>query len=161
MSLPNTVPTCAQDGSIRPARSIYEWLQQFVIEQCAVLLAVPQACLYKDGEDWELPCQLGNADGYRPPTMQSMKCAQWWYTTRERCPWAESFNEKFGPGRKVVKGKRGSGGENVFNQLAEKRRDAERAVRTARVALPKMHGEGHLLFSLIQPHLSPGSVLTP
>ena len=63
-----------KDGSKRPARDIYEWLQQFCVEQCAVLLALAeQMPTFTD----DLPCQLGRADGYKAPQL-CMGCARWW-----------------------------------------------------------------------------------
>tara|TARA_B110001452_G_scaffold131181_1_gene108979 strand:- start:162 stop:947 length:786 start_codon:yes stop_codon:yes gene_type:complete len=65
-----------KDGSKRPARDIYEWLQQYCVEQCAVLLALKEQ-LPKGAMPVDLPCQLGNADGYKAPQVL-MGCASWW-----------------------------------------------------------------------------------
>ena len=83
-----------KDGSKRQACDIYEWLQQFSVEQCAVLLALaeqmPAFAESKCQED--LPCQLGRADGYKAPQL-CMGCARWW--TKQGQPFADDEPELF------------------------------------------------------------------
>ena len=71
------------DGTKRPARSIFEWLQQFCVEQVALRtalrkrgVAVPED---DDDEDCleEMPCLLARADKFRVPQL-CMGCGDWW-----------------------------------------------------------------------------------
>ena len=114
-----------KDGSKRPARDIYEWLQQFCVEQCAVLLALAEQ-MHAFAED--LPCQLGRADGYKAPQL-CMGCAGWW-TKHQGQPFADE--------------------PELFDRLV---RDWRRTERPAAIVLAQVHPEGFLLFQLIQPFL--------
>ena len=64
----------AQDGSKRPAASLYEWVQQFCVEQCAALIA-----LEEHGHDTsgKIPCALAEEDGFTVP-QGCMGCGRWW-----------------------------------------------------------------------------------
>ena len=114
-----------KDGSKREACDIYEWLQQFCVEQCAVLLALAEQ-MPAFAED--LPCQLGRADGYKAPQL-CMGCADWW-TKHGQHTWC---NEP-----------------DLFDRLV---RDWRRTERPAAIVLAQVHPEGFLLFQLIQPFL--------
>ena len=118
-----------KDGSKRQACDIYEWLQQFCVEQCAVLLALAeQMPAFAESECQEdLPCQLGRADGYKAPQL-CMGCARWW---RQGQPFADCEPE-------------------LFDRLV---RDWRRTERPAAIVLAQVHPEGFLLFQLIQPFL--------
>ena len=120
-----TLYVMKKDGSKRPARDIYEWLQQFCVEQCAVLLALAEQ-MPAFAED--LPCQLGRADGYKAPQL-CMGCARWW-TKHQGQPFADE--------------------PELFDRLV---RDWRRTERPAAIVLAQVHPEGFLLFQLIQPFL--------
>ena len=117
-----------KDGSMRPARDIYEWLQQYCVEQCAVLLALAeQIPTFTE----PLPCQLGRADGYAAPQL-CMGCASWWTDHG----WNDNVSHKDEP--------------KLFNKLL---RDWRRTERPAAIVLAQVHAQGALLFELIQPFL--------
>ena len=125
-----TLYVMKKDGSKRPACDIYEWLQQFCVEQCAVVLALAeQMPAFGHYPEEDLPCQLGRADGYKAPQL-CMGCAGWW--TRHQ---GQHFP---------------SADEPVFNRLV---RDWRRTERPAEIVLAQVHPEGFLLFQLIQPFL--------
>jgi hypothetical protein len=123
-----------KDGTKRVARDIYEWLQQFCVEQCAVLLALEEEfpAFTKDSSSClPLPCQLGRADGYAAPQL-CMGCARWWTDQG----WNEDKSYKDEP--------------ELFNRLV---RDWRRTERPAQIVLAKVHPQGDLLFELVQPYL--------
>ncbi|XRB18551.1 hypothetical protein RI054_18g83970 [Pseudoscourfieldia marina] len=71
------------DGTKRPARSIFEWLQQFCIEQVTLRTALRKrgVAVPKDDDDddclEDMPCLLARADQYQVPQL-CMGCGDWW-----------------------------------------------------------------------------------
>lgn len=121
-----------KDGTKRGARDIYEWLQQFCVEQCAVLLALQEELpAFTKDSYMPLPCQLGRADGYEAPQL-CMGCASWWTDQG----WNDGKSYKDEP--------------ELFNRLV---RDWRRTERPAQIVLAKVHPQGALLFELVQPFL--------
>ena len=118
-----TLYVMKKDGSKRPARDIYEWLQQFCVEQCAVLLALAEQ-MPAFAED--LPCQLGRADGYEAPQL-CMGCAGWW-TKHQGQPFADE--------------------PELFDRLV---RDWRRTERPAAIVLAQVHPEGFQPFLQLPP----------
>lgn len=62
-----------KNGARRHARNLFEWVQQYVIEQCAASIALRDA----GKPDDVVPCQLGDADGYSPPPRVD-RLGRWW-----------------------------------------------------------------------------------
>lgn len=57
-----------RDGSLRPARTVFEWFQQFVIEQCAMVIAVEEAMPEYFTKGYNLvPCEMALSDGVVVP----------------------------------------------------------------------------------------------
>ena len=67
-----TLQVMDQDGNKRPATSLFEWFQQFFIEQCALVAALQDAGIYCEEEGYS---QLANADGFEVPTLRT--CGTW------------------------------------------------------------------------------------
>ena len=109
------------------ALPLSQWLQQYCVEQCAVLLALSERMPSFTSND-DLPCQLGRADGYKAPQL-CMGCARWWTEHGH-----ESWNDQ----------------PYLFDRLV---RDWRRTERPAAIVLAKVHPQGDLLFQLIQPFL--------
>ena len=101
-----------KDGSKIPAGSIYEWVQQHCVEQCAVLIEMREQSY--DVDDYRMGtrvscCALAFADGYEVPTF--MSCAHWWESTE------------------------------LYQNLIDTRRQSELEYRTLIVAITKMQKE--------------------
>ena len=109
------------------ALPLSQWLQQYCVEQCAVLLALSERMPSFTSND-DLPCQLGRADGYKAPQL-CMGCARWW-TEHGHASWNDQ--------------------PYLFDRLV---RDWRRTERPAAIVLAKKHPQGDLLFQLIQPFL--------
>ena len=109
------------------ALPLSQWLQQYCVEQCAVLLALSERMPTFTSND-DLPCQLGRADGYKAPQL-CMGCARWW-TEHGHASWNDH--------------------SYLFDRLV---RDWRRTERPAAIVLAKVHPQGDLLFQLIQPFL--------
>ena len=109
------------------ALPLSQWLQQYCVEQCAVLLALSERMPSFTSDD-DLPCQLGRADGYKAPQL-CMGCARWW-TEHGHASWNDQ--------------------PYLFDRLV---RDWRRTERPAAIVLAKVHPQGDLLFQLIQPFL--------
>ena len=124
-----------RDGTMRFARSLFEWFQQLFVEQCAVVAAFKDNSVV-DKYGRGIPFQLAG-DGIEPPN-GCMGCAQWWI-------------EYPGP---RWKGRP----RTLFDKLVKMRRQAELEVRVARIVLPKAAGAGPLLFELVEPFLRPPPV---
>ena len=110
------------------ALPLSQWLQQYCVEQCAVLLALSERMPSFTSDD-DLPCQLGRADGYKAPQL-CMGCARWWTEHGGHHRW--------------------DGQPYLFDRLV---RDWRRTERPAAIVLAKVHPQGDLLFQLIQPFL--------
>ena len=136
---PHWSVTCLQvmtrDGTMRFARSLFEWFQQLFVEQCAVVVAFKDNSVV-DKYGRGVPFQL-DGDGIKPPD-NCMGCAGWW-------------TEYPGP---RWKGRP----RTLFDKLVKTRRQAELEVRVARIVLPKAAGAGPLLFELVEPFLRPPPV---
>ena len=124
-----------RDGTMRFARSLFEWFQQLFVEQCAVVVAFKDNSVV-DKYGRGVPFQL-DGDGIKPP-VNCMGCAGWW-------------TEYPGP---RWKGRP----RTLFDKLVKTRRQAELEVRVARIVLPKAAGAGPLLFELVEPFLRPPPV---
>jgi hypothetical protein len=55
----------ARDGTMRPARTVFEWVQQFIIEQCAMVIAVEESGAKVP--EYRAPCEMARADGVDVP----------------------------------------------------------------------------------------------
>lgn len=68
-----------QDGTMRDARGLYEWIQQFCIEQCALLIGMQEKGVKVDLSEWGdmEACALAVADRFDVP-QHCMGCARWW-----------------------------------------------------------------------------------
>ena len=123
-----------QNGIKRPARDMYEWVQQYCVEQCALYIAlddlVPQQVQTMVNTYMDIPCQLPEADGYSAPQL-CMSCGNWWNL------WSTGSLDV----------------EDCFHALVRERRHLEMTARAARIVLSKRRSEGHLLYSLIEPFL--------
>lgn len=118
-----------QDGTMRPARDIFEWFQQFAIEQCAIIIALEQELPQILTQYSSIPCQVPRADGINVP-QHCMGCAAWWTEH-----------------------------DGIFAELIRVRRGAERDVRLAAVLFQKLvFAQAHELALLVEPFLKPSPV---
>ena len=115
------------------ALPLSQWLQQYCVEQCAVLLALSERMPSFTSDD-DLPCQLGRADGYKAPQL-CMGCARWW-TEHGHASWNDQ--------------------PYLFDRLV---RDWRRTERPAAIVLAKVHPQGDLLFQL--PEYTSAQALPP
>ena len=84
----HTLEVMLTDGTKRPARSIFEWLQQFCVEQVTLRTALRKRGIGVPpvgSSNAEMPCLLAYADDFEVPQMFNrvcarsvLKCADWW-----------------------------------------------------------------------------------
>ena len=67
-----------QDGTMRDARGLYEWIQQFCIEQCALLIGMQEKGVKVDLSEWGdmEACALAVADRFDSRGHQSAPAPQ-------------------------------------------------------------------------------------
>ena len=141
-----------QNGKMRNANNIHEWLQQMTIEQCALITDLNHqlpgwdlraACGCRQGEnEITLPLQLSRADGFEVP---GDYCYTQTLTGRHCCSDAEGMS--LGTDAYC----------SFFQRLLRKRQLAEMHVRAARKLLPKLRN-GYEVFNLLEPLLEPSSL---
>jgi len=124
-----------QNGELRNARNLYEWVQQFCVEQCALLLGMEAKGVEhikahhvarshgQMGPDMRA-CALFAADCYELPDFVPV-VERWWTSIP------------------------------LFSGLIKARRAEETVARAARVVLQKVHPQGHVISGLVEPYLKP------
>ena len=116
----------ARDGTLRRARTIFEWVQQHVIEQCAFVVALEKQGIALP-RLWEsrgqLPCQLALADGFDVPDW--MGCGKWWQDLE------------------------------LYKGLVTQRRNATSEIPAAHIVLARAHEAGHAIAELVEEYLGP------